>query len=148
MHGRIESSKPPRPTVARRAPRAPTAEELRGAADPLAWSACMHEVSWADAGHRAAACAYFAALAATPDLLASAPPLVIRGGAASWRAAREWTVDELVRRGGGLRGVTRIAPTPQFPFVMPAHVRALAAATGADSLLPSTTREVRPSCIA
>eukprot|EP00892_Ulva_mutabilis_P002425 jgi/Ulvmu1/12183/UM085_0047.1 len=66
------------------------------------------------------------------DFVAAATfePFVIRGGAQSWPAVQQWTIDHMVQRGSDLRGTVRVSPSPEFPYVMPQHAAALAEVAG------------------
>lgn len=107
----------------------------------------LQEFDWHNATDRKSLRRIFQNLLEHPETITDLQPFVIRGGAASWRACmrdgRGWTVDELVRRGGGLGGLVRVAPTLQFPYVMPAHADDLTRLSGTDAVLPSATRQVR-----
>lgn len=124
----------------------------------------LHEYNWHVAADRKDLRRTFRNLREAPESIADLQPFVIRGGAASWPAcmcaaaeaegkegndsihnacAGGWTVDVMVKRGGDLRGLVRVAPTMQFPFVMPAHACELARRAGTEAVLPSATRKVR-----
>ena len=107
----------------------------------------LQEFDWHNATDRQVLRRTFQNLREHPETITHLQPFVIRGGAASWRAcmrdSKGWTVDELVRRGGGLRGLVRAAPTLQFPYVMPAHADELARLAATDAVVPSATRQVR-----
>lgn len=107
------------------------------------------EIDCCSAAGRAASAEHFAALSADALALATAAPVVLRGGCAAWRAVGGsggggggWSVDALVAAAGAAQGRVRVAPTEVFPFVQPRVAAALAAIAG-EAALPSTTRDVR-----
>lgn len=63
-------------------------------------------------------------------------PVVLRGAAAAWPAARHWSPDALCAR-PGFGGLVRVAPSLQFPFVEPALAELLFQARGEGHVYPS-----------
>jgi hypothetical protein len=104
----------------------------------------VRELQWTNAQDHEAALKLLECLTDDPVAAACCEPVVLRGAANEWAAVREWSVDRLVLRGGLMQGSARIAPGPEFPFVMPAHAAALSEIAG-EAAAPSAVRDVR-SC--
>lgn len=102
----------------------------------------IREFSWSDAHDREAVCGLLESLQEDVVTAATFEPLLIRGGANSWLADRDWSIDQLVMRAADMRGTVRVSPSCQFPFVMPEHAAALADLAG-PATSPTVTRHVR-----
>lgn len=102
----------------------------------------VREFAWSDAHDREAVCGVMETLQEDVVAAATFEPIVIRGGANSWLADHDWSIDQLVMRATDMRGTVRVSPSCQFPFVMPQHAAALANLAG-PATSPSVTRHVR-----
>lgn len=162
LHQGIAGSSPPNPTHLHTFPNLPegfcTTEEASKGTFRKLHKVPLRSYSWKDSCDRKKLRRIFQNLREAPESIASLAPFVIRGAAHSWPAcmphiqqmqekaaqehSRRWTVDTLVRREPGLGGLVRVAPTLQFPFVMPAHACDVARLSRTEAVIPSTTRQV------